>query len=128
MGKAAGWTGRAPLPGGDFPVLGFDDQVKRTMQRYPFLGAALARRLTRAYGASVPEVLGAATKREDLGRDFGADLTEAEVRHLVRKEWAMTANDIVWRRTKLGLRLAKAEIAGIEDYLKQSLVALQAAE
>ena len=128
VGKAAGWTGHAPLPGGDFPVLGFDDQVKRTMQRYPFLGAALARRLTRAYGASVPEVLGAATKREDLGRDFGADLTEAEVRFLVRKEWAMTANDIIWRRTKLGLRLAKAEIAGIEDYLRQSLVALQAAE
>jgi len=65
---------------------------------------------------------------DDLGRCFGADLTEAEVRYLVRREWAMTAADIVWRRSKLGLRLSQPEIAGIDTYLSQSLTALQAAE
>jgi glycerol-3-phosphate dehydrogenase len=127
-GASQGWTGRAPLPGGDFPVEGFDDQVALALRRYPFLGPIFARRLVRAYGTLVPEILGAATKREDLGRDFGADLTEAEVRYLVNREWAVTAADIVWRRTKLGLRLSKIEIGEIDDYLKRLSTAPRAAE
>ncbi len=127
-GEAQGWTGHTPLPGGDFAMQGFEEQVDATLGRYPFLGAAFARRLTRAYGSSVPEILGGATTREDLGRDFGADLTESEVRHLARREWAMTAEDIVWRRSKLGLRLSPAEIADIDCYLQQSSAAPQAAE
>jgi glycerol-3-phosphate dehydrogenase len=116
------------LPGGDFPVQGFDALVDATRSKYPFLAAALARRLVRAYGALVLEVLGAAKSQADLGRTFGADLTEAEVRYLARREWAMTAEDVVWRRTKLGLRLSKAEIADVDDYLKVLLAAPQAAE
>ena len=85
-GEAAGWTARTPLPGGDFPAQRFEQQVEATLQRYPFLRVAHARRLTRAFGALVPKVLGAATSRADLGRDFGADLTEAEVRYLVDRE------------------------------------------
>jgi glycerol-3-phosphate dehydrogenase len=126
--RAGGWTAREPLPGGDFPVQGFDALVDATRSKYPFLAAALARRLVRAYGALVLEVLGAAKSQADLGRTFGADLTEAEVRYLARREWAMTAEDVVWRRTKLGLRLSKAEIADVDDYLKVLLAAPQAAE
>jgi len=127
-GLARGWTGRTPLPGGDFPARGFEEQVSAIARRYPFLGATLARRLARTYGALVSEVLGAANKREDLGRDFGADLTEAEVRYLVRREWAVSAADIVWRRTKLGLRLSESAIASVDEYLKQLFADLQPAE
>ncbi len=126
--EAAGWTARAPLPGGAFPVQDFAEQVAATLRRYPFLGADFARRLTRAYGTLVPEVLGAAKTRDGLGRDFGADLTEAEVRYLMEREWAMTSADIVWRRTKLGLRLSADAIAEVEDYLKQSSIAPQPAQ
>ena len=107
---------------------GFEHQVEDTRRRYPFLEAAFARRITRAYGVLVPQVLGTAKTREDLGRNFGADLTEAEVCYLVQREWAMTATDIVWRRTKLGLRLSLVEIATIDEYLKQSVTAPRAAE
>ena len=126
--RAEGWTGREALPGGDFPVQGFEAQVDATKARYPFLEATLARRLVRAYGSLVSDILADAKSRADLGKTFGADLTEAEVRYLVRREWAMTAEDIVWRRTKLGLRLSKAEIAELADYLKVSLAAPKAAE
>jgi len=126
--EAEGWTARTPLPGGDFPMQRFEQQVEATLRRYPFLAAAHARRITRAYGVLVPEVLGAAKTGGDLGRNFGADLTEAEVRYLVDREWAMTAADIVWRRTKLGLRLSPAAIAALDDYLKQSLAAPKLAE
>jgi glycerol-3-phosphate dehydrogenase len=82
----------------------------------------------RAYGTLAPKILGAAKSQGDLGRTFGADLTEAEVRYLALQEWAMTGEDVVWRRTKLGLRLSKAEIADVDDYLRVLLAAPQAAE
>jgi glycerol-3-phosphate dehydrogenase len=126
--RAEGWTGKAPLPGGDFPVQGFAAQVKAIQTRYPFLEPALTLRLVRAYGALVPEILGNAKSPADLGRIFGADLTEAEVRYLAHREWAMTADDIVWRRSKLGLRLSKAQIVEIDDYLKVLPAAREAAE
>jgi glycerol-3-phosphate dehydrogenase len=126
--RAEGWTGRAPLPGGDFPIDGFAAEVAATQARYPFLDPALAHRLVRAYGALVPEVLGDARSQADLGRTFGAGLTEAELRYLANREWAMTAEDVVWRRTKLGLRLTKGEIADIDDYMKVLLAAPRAAE
>lgn len=115
--RTTSWTGTEPLPGGDFPVQGFDELMARTLARYPFLAPALARRLVRAYGTRVTAVLGAATSMSDLGRMFGADLSEAEVRYLVAEEWARTAADIVWRRSKLGLRLSGSEIADLDQYL-----------
>ncbi len=122
--RKAGWTGRDPLPGGDFPVTGFEDQVRAIAVRYPFLPAPLARRLVRAYGTVVPDILGTAKSMVDLGRLFGADLTEAEVSYLMRNEWAMTAEDIVWRRTKLGLRLSKSEIADLDSHMRAGQVAV----
>jgi glycerol-3-phosphate dehydrogenase len=82
----------------------------------------------RAHGALVLEVQGAANTREDLGRDVGADLTKAEVRYLVRREWAVSAADILWRRTKVGLRLSQAAVASVDEYLKQLLADLHPAE
>ena len=116
--RAAGWTAREPLPGGEFPVDGFEDEVRRTNARYPFLDQATARRLVRAYGARAGAVLGEAKSNADLGRRFGAGLTEAEVRYLVRQEWARAAEDVVWRRSKLGLRLSSVEIAEINSFLR----------
>jgi glycerol-3-phosphate dehydrogenase len=126
--RPAGWTGLQPLPGGDFPVRGFEQQVSAARGRYPFLAEATARRLVRAYGTRVSAVLQDAKSPTDLGRMFGADLSEAEIRYLARAEWAMTAEDIVWRRTKLGLRLSGTEIADIDAYLKIQQASPQAAE
>ena len=112
-GDAAGWTARAPLPGGDFAVDGFDAEVAGLRARHPFLTPRLAHRLVRAYGTKARLLLGDAKAMADLGRVLGADLTEAEVAYLAREEWAETADDVVWRRTKLGLRMTPAEIAGV---------------
>ena len=124
--RPAGWTGQEALPGGDFPMLGFDAQVAATRAKYPFLAPALARRLVRAYGTTAFALLGEAKSQADLGRDFGAGLTEAEIRYLVAQEWAMRADDIVWRRSKLGLRLSTAQITEIDGFV-QSLSRVQRA-
>jgi hypothetical protein len=80
-------------------------------EAYPFLTEGWALRLVRAYGTEARAILGGAARPMDLGRDFGATLTEAEVRWLMDREWARTAEDVVWRRTKLGLRLTADQIA-----------------
>ena len=116
-GLQPGWTATASLPGGDFPLEGFDTLLAETMRRWPFLAPATARRLVRAYGTRVGMLLGDARDARDLGRVIGADLTEAEIRYLAAHEWAMRAEDIVWRRSKLGLRLSPAEIAAIDTVL-----------
>ncbi len=113
----AGWTGQAPLPGGDFPVSGFDALVADLLRVWPFLAYPHARRLARLYGTLAKTILAGATSIAALGRDFGATLTEAEVDHLVRTEWARTAEDIVWRRTKLGLRLNAEQIEALDQHL-----------
>jgi len=115
--KTAGWTSRDALPGGDFPIDGFEALVSKTAERYPFLAQDTVRRLARAYGTRVERLLGDARTQSDLGRRFGADLTEAEVLYLAYNEWAMSAADIVWRRSKLGLRMSEAEIRDLDAYL-----------
>jgi glycerol-3-phosphate dehydrogenase len=114
---AAGWTARAPLPGGDFPVDGYPALVERLRAQWPFLSAEHARRLARQYGTTARTILGTARSAADLGRHFGATLYQVEVDHLVRREWACTAADILWRRTKLGLRLDRDEVERLETYL-----------
>jgi glycerol-3-phosphate dehydrogenase len=111
------WTAASHLPGGDFVYDGVDTLVERTQRTWPFLTADHARRLVRAYGTRVDRVLGKAAKADDLGTRFGADLTAAEVRYLMTKEWAQTADDVLWRRSKLGLRLTAAEITGLEQFM-----------
>ena len=126
--RKAGWSGKKPLPGGDFPVLGFEAQVAATQARYPFLQPDLARRLVRAYGTRVAALLCDAKSASELGRAFGAGLSEAEVRYLMHFEWAMTADDIVWRRSKLGLRLSKTQIADIGTFMQDLQETAKAAE
>lgn len=113
------WTAGVPLPGGDFPVDGVAVLTADLAKRYPFLDAFTARRMIRAYGTEAPAVLGAAQSSDDLGRAFGAGLTEAEVRWLMDKEYAKTAEDVVWRRTKLGLRMTGDEIAALDRWMAE---------
>ncbi len=119
------WTGTAPLPGGDFPADGYAALVARLSAEYPFLAPDHAARLARAYGTRARRLLGAAASAADLGRLFGADLTEAEVRHLMREEWARTADDVLWRRTKLGLRLTRDQAADLDAFMRAEIGAAE---
>lgn len=105
---AAAWTANASLPGGDFPVDGYEQEVAKLKDAHAYLDAALAQRLVRLYGTLATELLGDAKKIEDLGKQFGAGLSEREVTWLREREFARDAEDILWRRTKLGLRLDDA--------------------
>jgi glycerol-3-phosphate dehydrogenase len=111
------WTAGVPLPGGDFPHDGVAALTDGLQHDYPFLNPYWAARLIRAYGTEARLVLGDATTAADLGTDFGATLTEAELRWLVRNEYARTADDVLWRRTKLGLRLDAAQVARVADWM-----------
>ena len=112
-GRPAGWTARAALPGGDFPIDGFSPLLASIRERWPFLSERTARRFAHAYGTRVSIVLDEVRGEAELGRTLGADLTEAELRYLVRHEWAMTAEDVLWRRSKLGLRVTAAEVEAV---------------
>ncbi|TNF21102.1 MAG: glycerol-3-phosphate dehydrogenase [Rhodobacteraceae bacterium] len=111
------WTAGVPMPGGDFPVDGFEALVADLKTRFGFLDEVHARRLIRAYGTDAPEVLGDAQTAADLGRDFGATLSEREVAWLMTHEYARTAEDVVWRRSKLGLRLSEAQIEELNVWM-----------
>ncbi|NNM73785.1 glycerol-3-phosphate dehydrogenase [Enterovirga aerilata] len=126
-GKPA-WTGDAPLPGGDFPKEAFEPEVASLRARHPFLDPALARRLVRAYGTRAERILAGARREADLGRVFGSNLTEREVLYLMDQEWAETAQDVLWRRSKLGLRLTPAQAAGLDAFMRTRLPHLAAAE
>ena len=112
-----GWTAKAALPGGDFDVRGLAALANKLQHDYPFLVAAHAQRLARAYGTRTTTLLGDARSMSDLGLDFGATLTAREVIYLIEHEWAVSAEDIVWRRSKLGLRLTTDQIAALDEWL-----------
>jgi glycerol-3-phosphate dehydrogenase len=116
-----GWTAKAPLPGGDMEVSAVATLAADLLRGHPFLTSAHANRLAHAYGIRAAKVLGAAQSMADLGRGFGGTLTEREVRYLISYEWACTAEDVVWRRSKLGLRMSAAEIAALEDWFVANL-------
>lgn len=114
------WTARVPLPGGDFPHDGVAALTASLRADYPFLAPDWAARLIRAYGTEAPAVLGGARSRTDLGRDFGATLTEAELRWMMTREYARSADDVIWRRSKLGLRLGADQVAAIAAFMAQA--------
>jgi glycerol-3-phosphate dehydrogenase len=116
-GMAPAWTAGAALPGGDFPWDGKPALIAGLAARYPFLPAATCARLARLYGTLAADMLGDARGAAELGRDFGAGLTEREVGWLMRHEWARTADDVLWRRTKLGLRLSRDEARGLAEWM-----------
>ncbi|MET0443650.1 MAG: glycerol-3-phosphate dehydrogenase [Pseudorhodoplanes sp.] len=111
------WTAQAPLPGGNFPYNGVDAKVADARRTWPFLEDAHALRLVRAYGTRIDQILGKAESYADLGTRFGADLTAAEVRYLMQKEWAVDTDDVLWRRTKLGLRFSDSEKAALHSFM-----------
>ncbi len=122
------WTARVPLPGGDFPHDGVHALAGALQAEYPFLSSAHVLRLVRAYGTEARAILGAAEAPLDLGRDFGASLTEAEVRWLMAREFARRAEDVVWRRTKLGLRMTAEQIAALDAWMASEGSLARAAE
>ncbi|ABC62794.1 glycerol-3-phosphate dehydrogenase [Erythrobacter litoralis] len=103
--SGASWTAEKPLPGGEIAVGGFEAFVVRMMDRYPFLPQSTVVRLCRAYGSLVAEVLGEAASTQALGEEVAPGLFEAELHYLVEREFARTAEDVLWRRSKLGLHL-----------------------
>jgi len=100
-----GWTREAPLPGGDMPDGDFAAFLWQASTRWPWVPPEMLLRLARAYGTRIGKVLEGAQSLEELGENFGGDLYEAELRHLARNEFARTAQDVLWRRSKLGLHL-----------------------
>ena len=122
------WTATAPLPGGDFPV----DGVRAAGRRAAARAARPARRrmrarLVRAYGTRARTIVDGVRSEADWGETFGADLTEREVRYLMEHEWAQTAEDVLWRRSKLGLRLSQAEARRLDDWMRAASAARRAA-
>jgi glycerol-3-phosphate dehydrogenase len=111
------WADTAPLPGGDFAWDGIEALAARTRARWPFLKEAHARRLVSAYGTRLERIVDGARRLEDLGPSFGADLTAAEIRYLQRHEWAKTAEDVLWRRSKLGLHLSAEQQAALARFM-----------
>jgi glycerol-3-phosphate dehydrogenase len=115
------WTASASLPGGDVPVMAFSGWIEDAVRRHPTLDPRLIARLCRAYGSRISAVLAGVSGPSHLGRDFGAGLSEREVDYLVANEWAETTDDILWRRSRLGLRFTPDQRAALDQYLAASI-------
>ncbi|KPF61668.1 glycerol-3-phosphate dehydrogenase [Porphyrobacter sp. AAP60] len=115
------WTGSAPLPGGNFGRREALDKVNALAARHLFLTREKAQRLIRLYGTLAETILADATSPADLGKDFGHGLTGAEVDYLITREWARTADDILWRRTKLGLHFTQEQTASLAAYISERI-------
>src|ERR1700710_2104599 len=112
-----GWTAKSPLPGGDLDVSAIPALAAELQRGYPFLAPAHANRLAHAYGTRAAKWLCQAQSSGHLRQLFRATPTQSEVRFLMAQEWACTAEDIVWRRSKLGLRMSALEISALEDWI-----------
>ena len=112
------WTARVALPGGDFPVDGVEAEIARVVAACPACDPRRARRLVRAYGSRAMRIVGGVRSPADWGRDFGADLSEHEVRYLMDCEWARTAEDVLWRRSRLGLVATGAQADALDEWMR----------
>lgn len=112
------WTGHAKLPGGDFDTA--ENLSRQLSTRYAWLPPDIASRWQNSYGTLSFEILGDATSPADLGINFGQNLYQKEVDYLCNTEWARTADDILWRRSKLGMYFSQSERDSLEDYIRQS--------
>ncbi|MCH7486053.1 MAG: glycerol-3-phosphate dehydrogenase, partial [Proteobacteria bacterium] len=111
------WTGAAPLPGGDLGPGGLDGLMTRTRDAHPWLPPSLCRRYARAYGTRLERLLDGVSDMGGLGQELGAGLYETEARYLMDREWARTACDILWRRTKLGLKAPDGMAGRLGDWM-----------
>ena len=118
------WTGTAPLPGGDFDRSAAADLADLVRGEHPWLPANLAGRYGRQYGTRTKLLLDGARAVGDMGQHLGVGLYEREVRYLVQNEWAETAEDILWRRTKLGLRMTESDVNHLDAWLKGGIPVL----
>ncbi len=119
------WTAGVALPGGDFPVSGVASLIETLRIEFPFLTERWAARLVRAYGTDARDMLAQAKTADDLGEDFGATLTEREVLWLMHHEYAQNAEDVLWRRSKLGLRITKSQVDRLDAWMKKTLQSVQ---
>lgn len=122
MSDVGFWTRGATLPGGDIPAKDFDRFAKAQKNRYSGLPAALIQRYARTYGTNMDIFLAGVKKPADLGTHFGDDLYRAEIDYLILYEWAVTAEDILWRRTKLGLHISDKTATRLAEYMKHPQV------
>lgn len=118
------WTDTEPLPGGDLPgrenpEVAFNNLILDLAKVVPWLDAGVSARLARSYGTRAFDLLGNAQATPDLGHYFGAGLYEKEVKYLISEEWAQSADDILWRRSKLGLHMNDAEKCAVADYMQR---------
>lgn len=120
MGMTPGWTGVTPLPGGDFEITAVQGLAGELNRTHPYLSREQCLRLIRAYGTRASRMLRSARSLDDLGRAFGGGLSEVEVRYLIDNEWARTANDVLWRRSKLGLHVDPAQAETLTTFLAQT--------
>lgn len=123
-GMGEPWTGDAPLPGGDVSAGGMEPFRDALMRRYPRIARETLQRLVSLYGTRADRVLGDATTDGDLGLSIGGGLTEREVIYLRDNEWARSADDMLWRRTKAGLHLSATERARAEVLIENLLASL----
>jgi glycerol-3-phosphate dehydrogenase len=121
LGARPAWTRKSRLPGGDFAPGGLAELTAQVRAARPFLSEAHVGRLAAAYGTRVNAILGSARRMDDLGPWLGADLTGAEVRYLMEHEWARTAEDVLWRRSKLGLRVSASERAQLAKFMTDAI-------
>lgn len=112
------WTLKAALPGGDFPVTGASDVYNALKTEFPFLADTVLRRFVRSYGTRTRGFLAGVSSVDGLGKHFGHGLYAKEVDYLMNMEWARTADDILWRRSKLGLRFNAAEVEALQAYIQ----------
>jgi len=112
------WTAKAPLPGGDIENADFDGFLEGLESQYPWMEKLVLRRMARAYGTRIDLVIDGATSKRGMGKTFGGGLTRKEVDYLVKHEWAVTADDVMWRRTKCGLHMSEAERAAFTKWFK----------
>jgi len=124
LGKGKGaWTKTAPLPGGEGAGANFDIFLKTLRREYSWVPEPLAHRYARSYGTRARHILRGAKKLSDLGAHLGENIYEAEIAYLVNTEWALTVDDILWRRSKLGLHLLPETQENIAAALKNILEA-----
>jgi len=119
--KGDAWTSTSYLPGGDFKVNEFTALVKKLKDNYEFLETPLVERFIRSYGTNAWILMDGALKKSDMGHEFGSSLFEREVNYLIKHEWAECADDIVWRRTKLGIRLSQDEKSSLEEWMRDKV-------
>ena len=119
------WTSDSPLPGGDFPLDGAAGLIAELRRKFGFLDEGWAQRLVRTYGTETHRILSGTERLEDLGRDFGTTITAVELDWAIKHEWVRCAEDFLWRRTKLGLRVGDSETEAIDLHIKSKLAAAE---